>query len=174
MILWHMGISDVKQYHEDYLVKNYHTLLADSHLREKYSSYLDINLIPEIYRNSYVYYENYDKLKEIINPTKIVKESVDKIDANYELLVKQLFNINISPGLSDDEVLKKQPKTFMIVSELDTRKDEGLIFAKRLSNNGVQVDIAYFENGFHNSFFAQEKVGCLMKNDLINYIKNNL
>ncbi|CAF0923480.1 unnamed protein product [Brachionus calyciflorus] len=172
MILWHLGISNVDKYQEDYLLKNYHTILLDDENKPKLMSYLDINLIPEVYRSCHEYI-NYDRLKGFVYPRAIIKVN-DRIDKNYENLVKNLFNENISPGLVEDEILKKQPKTYIVISEMDTRKDEGLIYAQRLINNGVECDVAYYHNGFHTSFFYAEQVGCLMRNDLINYLRNNL
>ncbi|RNA25716.1 arylacetamide deacetylase-like 4 [Brachionus plicatilis] len=172
MILWHLGIGHVKSSQENFLIKNFHTLLIDEHFREKLKSYMDVNLIPEAYRNGIEYYDNYDKLNDLVYPEKIGKEDKN-IDENFEVLLKQLFNIDVSPGLADDELLRKQPKTFMIISEQDTRKDEGLIYAQRLSNNGVQVDIAYYDNVFHTSFFYPEETNHPMRGDIITQIPKN-
>ena len=69
-----------------------------------------------------------------------------------------------------------QPKTYMIVSEYDARKDEALIYAERMSRQGVWVDVSFYERGFHCSILEQDgdETGCLMREDLINYLKMNI
>lgn len=173
MILWHLGIGHVQTYQEDFLIKNYHTLLIDENFRKKLKSYMDVSLIPEAYRTGSDYYDNYNKLDDLVYPNKI-KNQEKNIEENFEFLLKQLFNIDISPGLADDEILRKQPTTFMIISEQDTRKDEGLIYAQRLSNNGVEVDIALYDNVFHTSFFYPEETNHPMRGDIVSFLRKNL
>ena len=134
---------------------------------------MDVSLIPEAYRIGIDYYDNYNKLDDLVYPNKMIDQETN-IDENFESLLKQLFNIDISPGLADDEILKKQPTTFMIISEQDTRKDEGLIYAQRLSNNGVEVDIALYDSVFHTSFFYPEETSHPMRADIVSYLKKNL
>ena len=155
-------------------MRNYHTLFVEENFRKKFKSYLDINLIPEIYRKDKSYYDNYDKLEKYLYPEKFEENSKLANDKEFASIAKNLMNINFSPGLADDEILKSQPKTFMAVSEFDSRKDEMLIYAQRLSKNGVSVDIAFYENGFHGSFYSNSSVAVLMKKDLVNYIKSNI
>ncbi|CAF0923536.1 unnamed protein product [Brachionus calyciflorus] len=173
LILWHMGFTNIKEYHSDFLIKNYHTLLVDETLRAKYMTYTDFNLIPEKYKKDLVYYQSYEKIIQIVYP-KTMSKDYERLDENFKSCVKNIFNVNISPGLADDIFLSKQPQTFITISEWDTRKDEGLIYAQRLSNNGVKVDIGYYENGFHTSFLNQDKAGCDMINDVISYLKENV
>lgn len=172
LALWHLGIKNVKKYQEEILIKNHHTLLIDEQLRSKFKSYLDFSLIPDIYKVGKSYYDSYDKIDSLVYPENFKGFKIR--DGDLEESLKMLFNINISPGLADDETLKNQPKTFMIVSECDSRKDEALIYAGRLSKNGVSVQVAFYEHGFHGSFGNMSQVGQSMKNDLIHFIKLNL
>lgn len=95
-------------------------------------------------------------------------------DKNFQSLIYNLFNTNISPGLADDQQLRLQPKTYMIVSEYDSRKDEALIYAERMSRLGVWVDVAFYERGFHCTVFDDSHTGRTMRNDLVNYLRMNI
>ena len=103
--------------------------------------------------------------------------SIDLIpdDQQFIELVKNLFNYNISPGLLDDDQLRNQPSTVVLVCEHDTRKDEALIYAERLRLAGNSVEVKYYERGFHGIIMAENSlVSIKMRHDLINFIKNNL
>ena len=96
------------------------------------------------------------------------------MEKNFQSLLYNLFNTNISPGLADDQQLKYQPKTYMMVCEYDTRKDEALIYAERLSRQGVWVDVSFYEKGFHSSVMENTDTGRQMREDLISYLKMNI
>ena len=95
-------------------------------------------------------------------------------DQNFLKLVENLFDERISPGLMPDEKLRNQPKTFMIVCEFDTRKDESLIYAERLKRAGNYVDVKFYENGYHGIINSNQRVALNMKNDLVKFVKENL
>jgi acetyl esterase/lipase len=174
-VLWHLGMSVVSEGHCDVLIKNQHTLLLDDKTKEKFRSLLDVDLIPMTYKQGKSYYNSYEHVaKSLVYPGNLDTKSLLCRDKNFESLVKSLFNTNISPGLADDDALKRQPKTYMIVSEFDSRKDEGLIYSERLSRAGVWVDTAFYEKGFHCSILYDTPVGNAMKMDLIKYIKANV
>lgn len=174
LALWHLGLTNLKEEHLEVLVKNQQTLLLDEHLMNKFKTYLDISLIPEIYKKNKTYYNFYDRIQNLVYPDKLEENSILKKDADFGSLLKNLINTNISPGLADEETLKNHPKTLIIVSEWDSRKDEALIYAERLSRCGVSVDIAFHENGYHGSFNTNSDVGKSMRSDLVNFINQNL
>ncbi len=171
-----MGLTHVNKYQEDFLIKNYHTLLLkDPELKKKFEAYLSIDLIPEIYRNKKFYYNNYASLEELVYPSEAPEYDFTKLDPRFVLRVKNLFNLNLSPGLADDEDLKYMPNTLVMVCEHDTRKDEGLIYAERLRLAGNQVDVKYYENGYHGVITNERStVSTRMRNDFIEFIRKNL
>lgn len=171
-----MGMGNVKPAHTDVLYKNYHTLLVDELTRKKYMSYTDVDLIPDVYKKDKLYYKNYDSLlnNKMVYPDVFVNRDVLVEDKNFDSVLKSMLNTNISPGLADDDSIKTQPKTYMIVSEFDSRKDEALIYATRLSRAGVWVDVAYYDNGFHCTILNDSAVAKNMRHDLINYLKANI
>lgn len=169
--LWHLGIKDVTKEKEEALLKNIHTLLIrDETVREKLKNYLNVDLIPEEYKKGRSYYDTYEEKKHEIYPEVLDENNVLVKDEKYASIVKNLFNINISPGLADDEILKNQPKTFMIVCEWDSRKDESIIYAERLKRVGVEVDVYYYQYGFHGIITGGSEISMSMRRDLIRFI----
>ena len=173
--LWHLGLGNCSDEEEAILLKNLHTLLIkDKELKQKYQSYLDIELIPDTFKKDKEYYYSYDNLTRWIYPE---ESRMDKdLEKNEELqnTMKKLFDKKLSPGLEDDEILKKSPKTFVVVCEYDSRKDESLIYIERLRRLNVDVDVAYFEKGFHGMLLGSTNDSVSMRNDLISYIKDNI
>ena len=174
-LLGHQG--EVSKEMENVFVANRHTLyLEDEELKKKYQSYLDVNMIPEKYKTGRTYYENHERIKEK-RLSELDNEDI-KLDENLKQKLKILFSTEASPGLADAEVLKLLPKTYLIVSEWDTLKDQDLIYAERLKANGVQVEVAFYDNVFHgmlpiidesSGFNTSRKV----LDDLVNYLKEN-
>jgi neutral cholesterol ester hydrolase 1 len=63
--------------------------------------------------------------------------------------------------------------------EWDAIKDEGLLYAERLREAGVDVHIEFYENAFHGiAGLVDKKLGYekarQMQNDLIDYLQQNL
>ena len=151
----------------DFLCSNSHIdLINDESVKEKYKSYLDVDIIPDMYKTGRPYYENYNKNEiypklEDTNSVKKNKKITDKLFL--------LFNTNISPGLADLSSLKGLPKTLILVCECDMFKDEDLIYAERLKMAGVDVTTEYYHNGFHGSLAFIEKI----PNDIISYLNVN-
>jgi acetyl esterase/lipase len=174
---WHMGVTKVTGNHEDLLVKNYHTtLILDQEMKEKYKACVNVDLIPDEYKLNKVYYANYDQIERFVFPSVSLHNYYTKMLESGELSgkLRNLFNADISPCLAAESELKRQPRTFMIVCEYDSRKDEGLIFAERLRLAGVSVDLSFHESGFHGEILANTPVAYQMRADLINFIQTNI
>jgi len=173
--LWHLGLGNANDYQEELLLKNLHTLLIDDkELKHKYQSYLDIELIPETFKMNREYYYAYNNLTRWIYPEESKADKDLEKDEELTKTLKKLFDKKLSPGLEDDEVIKKSPKTFMIVCEYDSRKDESLMYLERLRRLNVDVDVAYFDKGFHGMLLGQTSDSISMRNDLISYVKDNI
>jgi acetyl esterase/lipase len=173
--LWHLGLVNATEHEEELLVKNMHTLLIkDKELKQRYQSYLDIELIPEIFRKDKEYYYSFNNLTRWIYPEETRADKALEKNEELKSSLKKLFDTKISPGLEDDEVLKKSPKTFMVVCEFDSRKDESLMYLERLRRLNIDVDVAYYEKGFHGMLLGHTEDSQSMRNDLISYIKDNI
>lgn len=176
LALIHMGLKRVNKFQEDFLIKNFHTLIVnDQDLKAKYEQYLNTDLIPEEYKKDRLYYNNYADLTELIYPIKSDDTDIENLDPKFIEMVKNLFEINISPGLSPDEDFANQPTSLVMVCEHDTRKDEALIYAERLRLAGNKVDVKFYENGFHGVFmYENSAVSRRMRSDFIEFIRANL
>jgi hypothetical protein len=182
-MLWLVGLQEnLTEEMENIFISNNHTmLLQDKNLRKKYESYLDVKLIPERYKSGRKYYEIYKKKKiqNIAFPNKMDKSNI--LLKNKELAdrLKVLLTEEASPGLAAPELLKLLPKTYFIMLEWDTLKDQGLIYAERLKSNGVDVKVAFYENAYHGMIPFIDSVGgySLSRDifeDLVKYIKHNI
>ena len=174
----HMGLTNITSAKEDLLLKNYHTLLVeDPELKAIYKSRVDFNLISEQYKYNKIYYMSYDKIEKFVFPETSSSNYYSKMlqnDVELRNKILNLFNVEFSPCLHSDEVLSRQPKTFMIVCEWDARKDEGLIYAERLKKAGVSVEVSFYDNGFHGDILYETQVSKQMRSDLINYFKSHI
>ncbi|XP_026561536.1 neutral cholesterol ester hydrolase 1 isoform X2 [Pseudonaja textilis] len=88
-------------------------------------------LLPSRFRKNY----------KLIAPTTGKPEIIQNIPA--------LLDARASPLLADKELLRLQPKTYIMTCEIDILRDDGLMYAKRLEKAGVEVTIDHFEDCFH-------------------------
>ena len=181
LVLWYLGEMDVSKAMENSLSTNEHVLLIENQeVRKAYAECLDIDLIPEVYKSGKPYYNNCKKLKDCpLFNGKLSDKSVLIKDKRFANSVKKLFNDDVSPGLASDDLLKKLPKAYVIVCELDELKDENLIYAARLQKNGVETDIAFYEDAYHGVIGSISKemyntIAVKMVDDLVNYIQKNI
>ncbi|XP_063162509.1 neutral cholesterol ester hydrolase 1 [Candoia aspera] len=63
--------------------------------------------------------------------------------------IPALLDVRAAPLLADKEVLRLQPKTYIMTCEIDVLRDDGLMYAKRLEKAGVEVTVDHFEDCFH-------------------------
>ncbi|NXO05388.1 ADCL4 protein, partial [Rhinopomastus cyanomelas] len=55
----------------------------------------------------------------------------------------------LSPLLAEDAVIQQLPESFILTCEYDVLRDDGLLYKKRLEDNGVRVTWYHLEDGFH-------------------------
>lgn len=66
----------------------------------------------------------------------------------YEL-TKPALETWFSPLLAEDEIIRRLPETFLLTCEYDVLRDDGLLYKKRLEDNGVPVTWHHLRDGFH-------------------------
>lgn len=54
-----------------------------------------------------------------------------------------------SPIISEDDIIKQLPETYILTCEYDLLRDEGFLYKKRLEDNGVPVTWNHLQEGFH-------------------------
>uniref|UniRef100_A0ACB8EDZ3 Uncharacterized protein n=1 Tax=Sphaerodactylus townsendi TaxID=933632 RepID=A0ACB8EDZ3_9SAUR len=64
-------------------------------------------------------------------------------------LCKPALETWFSPLLAEDEVIRQLPETFLLTCEYDILRDDGLLYKKRLEDNGVPVTWHHVKDGFH-------------------------
>lgn len=169
--LYYLGVRERAEELDDLLQTNNITaLVEDKALRAKLISYLDVSQIDEKYRRGRSYYN----LKPTY-PNQLDAENILVRDKQLAKLLDKLRDPSISPLLAEESALAGLPPAYMIIVEWDTLKDEGLMYASRLSRAGTQVKVAFYENLFHGGItLPDNRVAAAVKIDLINYLKVNL
>ncbi|XP_019397280.1 PREDICTED: arylacetamide deacetylase-like 4, partial [Crocodylus porosus] len=101
-------------------------------LREKYSKWLSPNNIPNEFK-----IRGYE-------PPKLFP-CVEEYCTKAQPFLTLIF----SPLLSEDNVICQQPESFILTCEYDVLRDDGLLYKKRLEDNGVKVTWCHLKDGFH-------------------------
>ncbi|XP_054857771.1 arylacetamide deacetylase-like 4 [Eublepharis macularius] len=92
-------------------------------------------------------------------------------------LLYEALDRKISPLLADDSFLQGLPETFILTCEYDVLRDDGLLYKKRLEDNGVPVSWYHLEDGFHaitvliNHWFITFTSSKTGMDGIVNYVK---
>uniref|UniRef100_A0A7M4ESI1 Neutral cholesterol ester hydrolase 1 n=2 Tax=Crocodylus porosus TaxID=8502 RepID=A0A7M4ESI1_CROPO len=113
------------------MVINNHTAL-DVSQAVPYKGHLNwSSLLPSVFK------KNYKPVIQTTGKAEILRE------------IPELLDIRASPLLAEKEILQLQPKTYILTCENDVLRDDGVMYAKRLENAGVEVTLDHFEDCFH-------------------------
>ncbi|XP_026718609.1 arylacetamide deacetylase-like 4 isoform X3 [Athene cunicularia] len=111
-------------------------VLEGSHIppdmRLKYRKWVSPDNIPEKFKVRGV---------KPLRPTDFIAEVFEK--------VKRLCEPNLCPLLVEDAIVQQLPESFILTCEYDVLRDDGLLYKKRLEDNGVRVTWYHLEDGFH-------------------------
>uniref|UniRef100_UPI00398E5247 arylacetamide deacetylase-like 4 n=1 Tax=Pristiophorus japonicus TaxID=55135 RepID=UPI00398E5247 len=107
-------------------------------LKTKYSRWLKADLIPSEFK------------VRGHKPNVVLTHDDDVYD-----LVKPSLEPTFSPLLASDAAIGRLPPAYILTCEFDVLRDDGLLFKKRLEDNGVPVSWYHVPDGFHGivSFF---------------------
>ncbi|KAG8511465.1 Neutral cholesterol ester hydrolase 1 [Galemys pyrenaicus] len=111
--------------------------------------------------------KNYKPVMQTTGNARIIKE------------IPQLLDARSAPLIADQKVLQHLPKTYILTCEHDVLRDDGIMYAKRLENAGVEVTLDHFEDGFHGcmiftSWPTNFSVGIRTRNSYIKWLDQNL
>ncbi|NXG03694.1 ADCL4 protein, partial [Sakesphorus luctuosus] len=110
-------------------------ILAGSHVPErmnlKYRKWISADLIPEAFKLGY----------KPPPPTPFLPQVHEE--------VQELFETRLSPLLAEDAVVSLLPDTCIVTCEHDVLRDDGLLYKRRLEDNGVRVTWHHVQRGFH-------------------------
>ncbi|KAK2870200.1 hypothetical protein QQF64_021841 [Cirrhinus molitorella] len=90
-----------------------------------------------------------------------------------------LLDVRAAPLLAETEALKSVPPAYIMTCEHDVLRDDGLMYATRLEEAGVDVNVDHYEDGFHGCLsFAfgpvTFSVGKRSFGNYIHWLKKNL
>lgn len=126
-------------------------------MRHKYKKWVSADLIPDEF-----------KIRGYVPP----KRTSYKPEVHEA--VKEILAITFSPLLAEDSIICQLPESFIVTCEFDVLRDDGLLYKKRLQDNGVQVTWYHSENGFHGilAFFGYGIFSFLSANKIMDSIVN--
>jgi acetyl esterase/lipase len=181
LAMWYLGVDKVSDEIERVFLENHHFgLIEDANEHARIRACLDTSKIPEKYKPDPFYYDVEENAHLTELPTKVPESSALKSDdGELAEVFRKLFDARISPLLADMSDLVGSPKTYFLILEWDPIKDEGLLYAERLKEAGVDVEIAFYEKAFHGiAAMTQGNIGYKiareMQTDLVNYLRQNL
>ncbi|XP_019397102.1 PREDICTED: arylacetamide deacetylase-like 3 [Crocodylus porosus] len=67
----------------------------------------------------------------------------------YSTKAQGFLTPTFSPLLAEDDVICQLPECFILTCEHDVLRDDGLLYKKRLEDNGVEVTWCHLKDGFH-------------------------
>jgi acetyl esterase/lipase len=175
---WYVGITNVSKELDLVFEQNEHFALIEfDSERGRIRSYFDMKNIPNIYKRDRAFYELHER--EINVPSKISQTSILKSDPALSSSLRKLFDSRLSPILAPESDLVGLPKSYFIILEWDSIKEDGLLYAQRLREASVEVEIAFYENAFHGMVPMIENLLGFQKArdiqaDTIKYLKSNL
>ncbi|XP_067328896.1 arylacetamide deacetylase-like 4 [Anolis sagrei] len=115
-----------------------------------------------IMKNAHLPEHVWMKYRKWVNPDDIPERfkgrgyvPMERPPFNQELYetIKESLSPMYSPLLAEDDVIRQLPKTFLLTCEYDIFRDDGLLFKKRLDDNGVPVTWYHLEDEFHGTLF---------------------
>ncbi|CAF0757928.1 unnamed protein product, partial [Brachionus calyciflorus] len=176
-VSWYLGVQKKDYEVEKNLLANNHTLLIeDKQTRKLIESYLNTSQIPEEYRKGREYYK---KEKRLFPDYELEDDHLFKRDPKFAKHFRMTIDPRVTPLFADHNDLIGLPKSYFLMIEWDSLKDEGMLYAERLRKAGVDVKIQFYEHGFHGmASLVSESTGYdlakVMLNDLIEYLQFNL
>ncbi|NWS04609.1 ADCL4 protein, partial [Motacilla alba] len=115
---------------------NLEEVLEGSHIppdmRMKYQKWVNADNIPEEFK-----VRGYEPHK----PCEFKPEVFEK--------VKRIREPSLCPLFAEDTIIQQLPESFILTCEYDVLRDDGLLYKKRLEDNGVRVTWYHLEDGFH-------------------------
>ncbi|KAL7842793.1 hypothetical protein SRHO_G00244820 [Serrasalmus rhombeus] len=93
--------------------------------------------------------------------------------------VRSMIDPRASPLLVPDAVLRPLPKAYVLTCEYDVLRDDGMMYATRLRQAGVDVTHEHYSDGFHGALMfniwpTDFEIARRMANNYILWLKENL
>ncbi|RUS74774.1 hypothetical protein EGW08_017472 [Elysia chlorotica] len=175
----YLGLEPWKIYdYIEVMVQNRHVtpqLLRHS----KYTEYIDAHKLPVKFRKPRKVPKSIESKDDVTTP----KDSDQKLSPKelqlFNRIKHHVTNPLLSPLMAPE--LGGLPSALILVSEFDVLRDDGLLYAHRLREAGVQVQV-YIGRGFHGDFhtfslfptFLQSRTGRMSMQSLCSYMERRV
>ncbi|XP_078267087.1 neutral cholesterol ester hydrolase 1-like [Rhinoraja longicauda] len=118
-------------------------------------------LLPQSFR------KNFKPVVQIMGSPQVIKE------------LPALLDPRAAPLIADKKILQLLPRAYILTCELDILRDDGIMYAKRLEDAGVEVTLDHYEDGFHGAMIfalppTNFDVGNKIMKNYINWLDKNL
>lgn len=126
-------------------------------MRKKYKKWVSADLIPDEFK---------------VRGYKPQKPAPYKSEVHEA--VKEILAGTFSPLLAEDSIICQLPESYIVTCEFDVLRDDGLLYKKRLEDNGVQVSWHHCKNGFHGilAFFGYGIFSFLSAKEIMDSVVN--
>ncbi|KAM4872888.1 arylacetamide deacetylase-like 4 family member 1 [Thomomys bottae] len=128
-----------------------------AHIWEKYKKWLSSDNLPERFKHKEYQPETHAPFNE----------------AAY-LESRHIFEVNNAPILADDQIISQLPEALVVTCEWDILRDDGLLYKKRLEDQGVPVTWFHAEDGFHGCTLLLGRTYFPCSLNIMNVIANYL
>jgi len=155
-LMMYIGVDPTPE-HLDMVLKNNHTT-AEARQAQQFD-YVRHEHLPAAFLNGAMY------------------KSSPSLYGNHQLYQKLepfLLNPDFSPLMASD--LSNLPKAMIITMQYDILRDDGVWYAKRLREQGVDVTWKHYDGGFHGliQFHTEVELASTVLSDVIRFVRENL
>ncbi|XP_046549819.1 neutral cholesterol ester hydrolase 1-like [Haliotis rubra] len=164
MLSYWLNYGNISYDHMDDILANRHTSSA-----VKKSKYAE-RISPKYYMKEHIRTES---LKSPSKPTDFGNENL------FSTIEGTVLDPYFAPLMADNAEYRGLPLTYVLTAGYDVLRDDGLIYAQRLKEAGVDVHLAHYKEGFHGMIFFFDgpipfEVGKRALVDLVVFLKKHL
>ncbi|NXG03689.1 ADCL4 protein, partial [Sakesphorus luctuosus] len=112
--------------------------------------------VPESMRHKYKKWVSADLIPDEFKTRGYVPPKPTPYKPEVHEAIKEILALTFSPLLAEDSIICQLPEAYIVTCEFDVLRDDGLLYKKRLEDNGVRVTWYHSDSGFHGivAFFG--------------------